>query len=106
MGGTEHESGEESLLVERLEELAAATRALTQEVERLQRWHPLAGDVRHVLWRNFLRGMAFGLGQTVGAVLLVGVLVWLLSQLEVVPVLGEWIARLLEAIQAAQGRLP
>jgi len=93
---------EETLLIERLEELTAATKALAQEVERLQRWHPLAGGVRHVLWRSFLRGMAFGLGQAVGAVLLVGILVWLLSQLEVVPVLGEWIARLLEAIRMAQ----
>lgn len=93
---------EDRRLVERLEELTTATRALAREVERLQRWHPLAGDIRHILWRNFLRGVAFGLGQTVGAVLLVGILAWLLSQLEVVPVLGEWIARLWEAIRTAQ----
>ncbi len=68
----------------------------------MQQWHPLAGSIRHVLWRNFLRGVAFGLGQTVGAVLLLALLAWLLSQLQVVPVLGEWIARLLEAIQTAQ----
>jgi len=93
---------EDRRLVERLEELTTATRALAREVERLQRWHSLAGDIRHVLWRNFLRGVAFGLGQTVGAVLLVGILAWLLSRLEVVPVVGEWIARLWEAIRTAQ----
>lgn len=87
--------------VEQLERLTTVITALTQEVERLQEWHPLAGSLPHVLWRSFLQGIASGLGRAVGATVLVALLVWLLGRLQVVPVMGAWIARLLETIQAA-----
>jgi len=93
---------QEEHLVKQLEHLATVTKALTQEVEHLQRWHPLAGSLRLVLWRNFLRGIAGGLGQTVGATVILALLVWLVGRLQVVPVLGVWIARILEEIQVAQ----
>jgi len=88
--------------VEQLERLATVVTALTQEVERLQEWHPLAGSLRRLLWRSFLQGIASGLGRAVGATLILALLVWLLGRLQVVPVVGAWIARLLETIQAAQ----
>ena len=89
-------------LSEQLERLAAVITALTREVEQLQQWHPLAGRLRWLLWRSFLQGIAGGIGRAVGATVVLGLLVWLLSRLQVVPVLGVWIARLMEAIQAAQ----
>ncbi len=93
---------QEEQLIEQLEHLAAVTKALTQEVEQLQQWHPLAGGLRHLLWRSFLQGIASGLGRAVGATVVLALLVWLLGQLEVVPVLGAWIVRLAETIQEAQ----
>jgi len=96
------EGSEEGRLLEQLELLTVVTQALAHEVERLQRWHPLAGDLRRLLWRSFLRGVVSGVGYAVGASILFALLVWLLGQLQVVPVLGELIARLMEAIQAAQ----
>jgi hypothetical protein len=104
--GTEQIAGDEKQqeehLVECLERLATVTETLTQEVEGLQRWHPLAGSLRLVLWRNFLRGMASGLGRTVGATVVLALLVWLVGRLRLVPGLGVWIARLMQAIQEAQ----
>jgi len=92
----------EKRLPEQLERLSTATKALIQEVENLQQWHPLAGGMRRLLWRSFLQGIASGLGRAVGATLIVALLVWLLGRLLAVPVLGVWIARLLEEITAAQ----
>lgn len=86
-------------------QLAAVVAALTQEVARLQKWPPIYGDLRRLLWRSLLQGIANGLGQAIGATVVVAALVWLLGKLEIVPVLGVWIARLLEAIQQAQGGL-
>lgn len=99
---TDSDEWQKERLIERLELMAAVTERLAQEVERLQRWHPLAGDLRHLLWRSFLRGVAWGLGHTVGATLILALLVWLLGRLQVVPVLGAWIVRVMEAVQAAQ----
>ena len=89
-------------LVEQLERISAVTTTLAQEVERLQEWHPLAGDQRRLLWRSFLQGIASGLGRAVGATLIVALLVWLMGKLQLVPGLGQWIARLIEAIQMAR----
>ncbi|HEY68559.1 MAG TPA: hypothetical protein G4N97_09855 [Thermoflexia bacterium] len=93
---------QEERLAEQLDRLTAATTALVREVEQLQKWHPLAGSLRNLLWRSFLQGVASGLGRAVGATVILALLVWLLGRLQVVPVLGAWIARLLEAIQVAQ----
>jgi len=93
---------QEEQLIEQLEHLAAVTKALAQEVNQLQQWHPLAGGLRHLLWRSFLQGTASGLGRAVGATVVLALLVWLLGQLEVVPVLGAWIVQLAETIRETQ----
>ena len=87
--------------VEQLECLTSVITALAQEVERLRQWHPLSGSLRRLLWRSFLQGIASGLGRAMGATVILALLVWLLGRLQVVPVLGTWIARLLETIQTA-----
>jgi len=96
------EQQQDERLVKQLERMTTTATALAREVERLQRWHPLAGDQRRLLWRSFLQGVAGGLGRAVGATVIVALLVWLAGQLQVVPGLGGWIARLIEAIRSAQ----
>ena len=96
------ERQQEEQLVEQLERLAAVTTVLAQEVERLRQWRSLSGSLRRLLWRRFLQGTASGLGRAMGATVMLALLIWLLGGLQVVPVLGIWIARLLEAIQVAQ----
>ena len=60
------------------------------------------------LWRlisfNFIRGLGDvykrqGLGWVIGATLLVYLLTIILSQIEFIPILGEWASRLIEQIE-------
>ena len=55
------------------------------------------------LWRlvsfNFIRGLASGLGWVIGATLLVYLLTIILSQIEFIPILGEWASKLIEQIE-------
>ena len=52
-----------------------------------------------IIWFSLLRGLAFGLGTVLGATILVYVLVLFLSQIEFIPIMGEWSARIIEQIQ-------
>ena len=55
------------------------------------------------LWRlisfNLIRGLASGLGWVIGATFLVYLLTIILSQIEFIPILGEWAASLIEQIE-------
>ncbi len=47
---------------------------------------------------NFLRGLAFGLGSVVGATALVSVVVYMLSSIDFIPVIGEWATEIIRVI--------
>ena len=55
------------------------------------------------LWRlmfvSLLRGLASGLGFVIGATILVSLLTFLLSQIEFIPILGEWVSKLIIQIE-------
>ncbi len=55
------------------------------------------------LWRlmfvSLLRGLASGLGFVIGATILVSLLTFLLSQIEFIPILGEWVSKLIVQIE-------
>ena len=55
-----------------------------------------------IIWFSLLRGLAFGLGTVLGATIMVYVLVLLLSQIEFIPIIGEWAARIIEQIQKTE----
>jgi hypothetical protein len=54
-------------------------------------------------WKLFLislfRGLASGLGWVLGATILVSLLTYTLSQIEFIPILGDWVSRLIEEIE-------
>ena len=50
---------------------------------------------RRIIWTNFLRGLAFGLGSVIGASILVYITVQVLAQIEFIPILGDWALRLI-----------
>jgi hypothetical protein len=52
-------------------------------------------SVWRLVWINFLRGLAFGLGSVIGATILVYVLLQILAQIEFIPILGDWALRLI-----------
>ena len=85
-------------------ELEREVGALRREIERLNghRMLRIYGSTGRLLWHQFLRGLAFGLGSVVGATILVSVLVYVLSFVDFVPVLGEWAAEIIRIVEGAE----
>jgi hypothetical protein len=59
----------------------------------------------HTSWQrallfNFLRGLALGFGSVVGATVLVAALVYALSWVDFIPVVGEWAREVIRVIEA------
>ena len=48
---------------------------------------------------SLIRGLSFGLGSVIGATILVYLLIILLSQIEFIPIIGEWAAQLIDQIE-------
>ena len=48
---------------------------------------------------SLVRGLASGLGWIIGATILVSVLTYMLSQIEFVPILGDWVSSIIEQIE-------
>ncbi len=56
-------------------------------------------DKKEVIKVNFLAGLARGVGLTIGTAIFIALLIFLLSQMISLPLIGEWIANLLEMIE-------
>jgi hypothetical protein len=52
-----------------------------------------------MLGATFLRGLALGLGTAVGATILVSLVAYLLAQVDFIPIIGAWAARIADHIQ-------
>jgi hypothetical protein len=78
--------------------------ALRMELEKLNahRMVRLHNSVPRILLLNFGRGLAYGLGTVVGASALLSVVVWSLGQIDFIPVIGEWAARIAREIDASR----
>ncbi len=48
---------------------------------------------------QFLRGVAFGLGSFLGATLVVSALIYSLSSINFIPIIGDWASQIAERIQ-------
>ena len=86
--------------------LEQEVRALRQELAFLRehRMFQLYQSVPRILLFRLAAGMAAGLGTVIGATLLLSLIIWALSQIEFVPVIGEWAVRIAEEIEAVIGR--
>ena len=65
---------------------------LRKELETLNqhKFIKLQNSMPKMLWFQFLRGAAFGLGSVIGATLVVSFMISLLAQVEFIPIIGEW----------------
>ena len=54
---------------------------------------------KSLLLISLLRGLASGLGWVLGATILVSMLTYTLSQIEFIPILGDWVSRLIKEIE-------
>ena len=84
------------------DELAAEVRQLREELAHLRahRLVVLYQSVPRVLLFRFATGMAVGLGTVIEATVLLSLIVWGLSQVEFIPIIGDWAARLAAEIEA------
>ena len=85
------------------DELAAELRALREEVARLNahRYIRIQNSVPRMLAFSFARGLALGLGTVLGASVLLSALAWSVSQVEFLPIIGEWAAEIARQMKAA-----
>jgi len=86
------------------EPLAQEIRALRAELSRLNshRFVRIHNSLPRLLAFNFARGMAMGLGTVVGATLLLSVIAWSLSQIEFLPIIGDWAAQIAEEMRVTK----
>jgi hypothetical protein len=68
---------------------------------RRHRMFVLYQSVARVLLFRFASGMAVGLGTVIGATVLLSIILWLLSQVELIPIIGDWAAEITRAISEA-----
>jgi hypothetical protein len=82
--------------------LEEEVRALRQEMTHLRehRMFLLYQSVPRVLLFRFASGMAVGLGTVIGATVLLSLIIWMLSQIEFIPIIGEWSVRIADEIEA------
>lgn len=92
---TDHRQTDPDDLAREVAALRAALTILTGH--KVLRSH---ATVPRLLWFNFLRGLALGLGSVVGATILVSALVFALSSIDFVPVIGEWATDIIDVIEA------
>lgn len=83
------------------QDLANELRALRNEVAQLNSlsFVRIHNSVPRLLSYSLARGMAFGLGTVLGASVLLSLVVWSVSQIEFLPIIGEWAAKIAEQMQ-------
>ena len=81
-----------------------ALEKLTTEVEKLNQHRFIR--IQNSVWRMMLfqlgRGLAFGLGSVLGATIVVSILAWFISQIEFIPLIGNWASEILKQIDTTQ----
>jgi len=91
---------------EQEKKLAESVETLANLVDRLrkERYLQIIDDKKKFMWYSFLNGAARGLGFMIGSTIILALTIWLLYNLVGVPVLGEWVADLLNFIEKARLR--
>jgi hypothetical protein len=86
------------------DDLAGEVRALRDEVKLLNshRFVRIHNSMPRLLMFNFARGLAVGLGTLLGASVLLSMVVWALSQIEFLPIIGEFAAQIAEQMNDAR----
>ncbi len=82
-------------------DLTVELHAIHTEVARIteHRLFTAQSTIGSMLLLSVGRGLAFGLGSVIGASFLVSALVYSLSQVDFIPVIGEWAAQIADQIQ-------
>ncbi|MDO6721026.1 DUF5665 domain-containing protein [Psychrosphaera sp. 1_MG-2023] len=81
--------------------LLKQTENIQAELEKLNN-HKLVhtyNSIPRLMWFSLLKGISLGLGSVLGATVVLSTLVYLLSQMEFIPIIGEWISAILDVVK-------
>ncbi len=75
--------------------------ALREELARLNGsgYMRMHSSWLRIMFLNLVRGLMVGLGTVLGASILLSVVVWSLSQIEFVPIVGDWATRIIDQVE-------
>ena len=75
--------------------------SLRRELARLNRHRfiQVHNSMPRLILFQLARGIAFGLGGVLGATVVLSIVVWSLSQINFIPIIGDWATDLIEIIQ-------
>lgn len=85
-------------------QLAKEMKELTKELQKLKDQEFLQVFKKPVkfLWFSFLKGLMVGFGSVLGASILVALFVYLLGQISLVPIVGDFVEDIMSQIQISQ----
>ena len=84
-----------------LEQLVEQSEQINSQLQQLND-HKLIqayNSIPRLLWFHLLKGIALGLGSVLGATVVLSALVYILSQIEFIPVIGDWVSKVIEVVQ-------
>lgn len=86
---------------ELLEKLVAQSEAMNQQLVELNNHQLITAydSIPKLLLFQLLKGGALGLGSVLGATVILSGLIYMLSQIEFIPVIGEWVSAILETVE-------
>ena len=93
---------------EETEGLSARIDALHEELKNVTQHHYLRSQTSwaRMIGYSLVRGMAFGFGSLIGATVIVyfavSILGQMVSHIDFVPLLGDWIGKILEIVETRQ----
>jgi len=98
---TPAESDSARELDQRVAALSEEVRRLRELLEklRLSQYVQAVLNVRRTAWLSFLNGILGGLGGAIGATVVLALLVYLLTRLELVPHIGRFVAEIVKIVQ-------
>ena len=86
-----------------LQELVKQNQQILTEFKKINN-HKLIlayNSIPKLLWFHLLKGVAFGLGSALGATVVLSGLVYLLTQIEFIPVIGDIVKEILVVVKSA-----
>jgi len=58
-----------------------------------------SGNMKRMLWYNFLKGIAYGLGIFIAGTIIVGLVIWILSLFNQVPIVGPFVEHISHSLK-------
>lgn len=87
------------------DELSDEIAGLRRNVAALDvhRWSPLHNSMPRLIAFQVARRTPFGLGGVLGATVALSIVIWSLSRISFVPIIGDWVTEIVDIVQPQLG---